>query len=56
MLSISFKFRDDYSGDRWLYRHCLMESLDECIDIYGLNDPDVEYEILDVREVNEHAS
>lgn len=56
MLSISFKFRDDYSGDYWLYRHCLMKSLDECIDIYGLNDPDVEYEILDVREVDEHAS
>lgn len=53
MLSISFKFRDDYTGDRWLYRHCLMESVEECIEIYGLTDPGVEYEILEVRKVDE---
>jgi len=51
MKEITFKFRDSWSDGRWITRHCTMESVDECIHMYGLDEPSVEYEIIEVKEV-----
>lgn len=52
MKKITFRFKDWLSKGEWRTRHCTVESVEECIKIYGLeDDPTVEYEILEVREV-----
>ena len=52
MKEITFKYRDYLCNDgKWRTQHCIVESIDECIKIYGLNDPDVEYEIVEAKEV-----
>ena len=51
MKKITFRFKDWLSKGEWRTRHCTVESVDECIRIYGLDDSDVEYEILEVKEV-----
>ena len=50
MKKITFKFRDNLSNWEWRTRHCEVESIEECIRIYGLNDSDVDYEIITVEE------
>lgn len=50
MKSITFKYRDNWSNWEWRTQHCSVESVEECIKIYGLNDAGVEYEILSVEE------
>ena len=50
MQRITFKYRDAWSDWEWRTQHCSVESLDECIKIYGLNDTGVEYEILSIEE------
>ena len=51
MLNITFKFRDGYcTPDHWITRHCTVESIEECIKIYGLEEPDVEYKIITIEE------
>lgn len=50
MLKITFRYRDTWSNFEWKTQHCTVESVEECIRIYGLNE--VEYEILKVEEVN----
>ena len=49
MLEITFKFKDWLSKGEWKTRHCTVSSIDECIRIYGLNDNDVDYEIIEVK-------
>jgi hypothetical protein len=39
------------SNYEWRTQHCTVESIEECIRIYGLNDSDVEYEIISVEEI-----
>lgn len=51
MKEITFKYRDYMSNGEWRKQHCTVESVDECIRIYGLDDSDVEYEIIEVKEV-----
>ena len=51
MLEITFKYRDQYSNWDWRTQHCTTTSLEECIRIYGLNEPDVEYEIIKIKEI-----
>jgi hypothetical protein len=51
MLNITFKFRDGYcTPDHWITRHCTVESVEECIKIYKLEESDVEYIITDIQE------
>lgn len=50
MKRITFKYRDSYSNWEWRTQHCTVESVEECIKIYGLNNSDVDYEILNVEE------
>jgi hypothetical protein len=51
MKKITFKYKDWLSRGEWRTQHCTVETVDECIRIYGLDDSDVEYEILEVKEV-----
>ena len=52
MLEITFRYADKYSNWEWRTQHCIMESVEECKEWYGLG-KDCEYEILEVKEVKE---
>ena len=47
MRYIKFKYKDEYSNGRWEEQSCKMESLSECIKMYGLDQGDVEYRIVE---------
>jgi len=47
MVNIKFKYRDEMSGWEWREQSCTCESVQACIDWYGLG-VDCEYEILSV--------
>ena len=51
MLKITFKYRDQYSNGNWNEQTCIMSSVAECIEVYGLG-VDCEYEIVSVEELN----
>lgn len=53
MKEITFRYSDSMSNHEWRKQCCTMSSIEECIRIYGLDEPDVEYEILEVKEVEE---
>lgn len=50
MLKIKFKYRDKYNYPRWSEQECIMNSLKECIEFYGLG-IDCEYEIISIEQV-----
>jgi len=50
MLHIKFKYKDKYTKGNWNTQECHVSSISECIRIYGLEESDVEYEILEVKE------
>lgn len=50
MLHIKFKYRDQYNYPRWSEQECIVTSMEQCIEIYGLNN--CEYEIISVEEVD----
>lgn len=50
MLRITFRYADAYSNWEWRTQSCTVESVEECIRIYGLG-TDCEYEIISVEEV-----
>lgn len=54
MVEITFKYKDAWSKGRWNTQSCVVSSLDECIRIYGLKEPDVEYEIISIRKLGSH--
>ena len=49
MVKIKFRYRDEYSYPNWSNQECIMDSVKDCIEIYGLDE--CEYEILSVEEV-----
>ena len=49
MLKIVFKYRDDYSYPNWNEQECIVRSLKECKEIYGLDE--CEYQIISIEEV-----
>jgi hypothetical protein len=49
MLKITFRYADAMSNWQWRTQTCYMESVSECIRIYGLG-IDCEYEILSVEK------
>lgn len=49
MLHIKFKYKDEYSNGEWNEQECVVCSLRECIEWYGLNE--CEYEIIEIKEV-----
>ena len=50
MKEITFKYADALSNWEWRTQHCTVESVDECIRIYGLDNNDVEYEIISMED------
>lgn len=50
MKRITFRYRDKMSHWEWKTQRCVVSSIEECIRIYGLNEPDVDFEILNVEE------
>ena len=50
MLNITFKYKDAMSNWEWRTQSCTVSSVEECKRIYGLDNGDVEYEILEVKE------
>ena len=50
MLEIKFKYRDAFTNGKWQEQSCIMSSVEDCIETYGLGF-DCEYEILSVEEV-----
>lgn len=52
MLRIKFKYQDAYTKEgKWSEQECVMSSVKECIEFYGLNQPDVTYQIISIEEV-----
>lgn len=49
MLHIKFRYQDEYTGGEWSYQECVVNSVKECIELYGLNE--CRYEILEIKEV-----
>ena len=52
MKEITFKYADAMSNWEWKTQHCVVDSLAECIKMYGLNDVGVEYQIIKIKEVD----
>jgi len=50
MKRIKFKYKDNYSHGKWNEQECIVSSVKECIEIYGLG-IDCEYVIISVEDV-----
>ena len=50
MKHIVFEYRDQYTNGGWSRQECVMSSLAECIQFYGLG-LDCEYRIISVEDV-----
>ena len=50
MLNITFKYKDVMSNWEWRIQSCTVSSVEECKRIYDLDNGDVEYDILVVKE------
>ena len=50
MLRIEFEYADELSNYEWRRQTCIMESVEECKQVYGLG-VDCDYRILKVEEV-----
>ena len=51
MYKITFKYRDRFSNGKWNTQTCVMSSVEECIEWYGLG-VDCEYKIISKERVN----
>lgn len=49
MKKIVFRYRDEFNYPNWSEQECVVESLKQCIEWYGLNE--CEYEIISIEEV-----
>ena len=50
MKHIVFIYKDRYTNGKWIEQECTMESVKQCIEMYGLG-VDCEYHIISVEEV-----
>lgn len=50
MVRVKFRYRDAMSNWQWRTQQCTVDSVAECIKIYGLG-VDCDYEIISVEEV-----
>lgn len=55
MLKIKFEYRDKYTNGNWNEQECIMSSVKECKEFYGLG-IDCEYRIVKVEEVKQNSS
>ena len=51
MLKIKFQYREDCSYPNWNEQECIVSSLRECKELYGLG-IDCEYKIISIEEIN----
>lgn len=49
MLHIKFRYRDEYSNGNWNEQECIVSSVKECKELYGLDY--CEYQIIEIKEV-----
>lgn len=49
MLHIKFRYRDEYSNGEWNEQECIVRSVKECKEIYGLDY--CEYQIIEIKEM-----
>lgn len=49
MLKIKFRYRDEYNYPNWSEQECIVRTLKECKEIYGLDE--CEYEIISIEEI-----
>lgn len=53
MIWIKFRYKDRYNKEgTWSKQECVASNIKECKEFYGLDQPDVEYEIVSVEKVN----
>ena len=50
MLLIKFKYRDGYTNGEWREQECVVNSVKECKEIYGLG-IDCEYTITSIKKI-----
>lgn len=50
MVKVKFQYRDEYSNGKWNEQECVVSSIKQCKEIYGLG-VDCEYRIVSVEEV-----
>lgn len=56
MLHIKFKYKDMFTAPgKWSEQECVAESLKECKEFYGLDQPDVEYQIIECTKVDKNG-
>ena len=53
MLHIKFEYRDDLSYPEWKEQECIVRSVKECKELYGLG-IDCEYRIISIKEVKQN--
>ena len=49
MLHIKFRYKDEYTDGEWAYQECVVSSIKECKEIYGLDS--CVYQILEVKNI-----
>ena len=49
MVYVKFEYRDEWTGNHWSQQECIVNNIQECKDLYGLDE--IEYRILEVKEV-----
>jgi len=50
MLKIKFEYRDEYCYPKWNTQECVVSSVRQCKELYGLG-VDCEYRIISIEEV-----
>lgn len=50
MLKIKFEYKDDYTNGKWVEQECIVRSLKECKELYGLG-IDCQYRIISIEEI-----
>ena len=50
MVKVVFEYMDRYTNGEWNRQKCIVESVEECKEIYGLG-IDCDYRIISVEEV-----
>lgn len=51
MVEVTFDYRDEYTRGEWKQRSCVVRTVEECIEWYGLG-RDCEYRIVKVKPLN----
>lgn len=51
MLRIKFRYADQYSNWKWVEQECLVASMKEFKELYGLDTDDCEYEVISVQDL-----